>query len=134
MLSAMIELSRITDRADFSALNGVSGVLSFLVYIVIVIALWRVFTKAGYPGWLAIIPIVNVFVLVKVAGFSAWFGLLYIVPIVGFIFHLIVSLRVGKAFGHGAVFSVFLIWIFYIVGFFILGYGSDQYDRRRIAG
>lgn len=128
----MDTLSRITDRADLFALNGVTDVLTFAVYVVIVVALWRVFSKAGYPGWLAIIPIVNVFTLVKVAGFSAWFGLLYIVPIVGFVFHLIVSLRVGRAFGHGAVFSVFFLWIFYIIGFFVVGFGSDTYDERRI--
>lgn len=132
MLSAMIALSRITDQAEFTALNGVTGFFGFLIYVVVVIALWRVFSKAGYPGWLAIIPIVNVFVLVKVAGFSAWFGLLYLIPIVNIVFHIIVSLRTGKAFGQGAVFSIFLLWLFSFIGYLILGFGSATYDKRRI--
>lgn len=122
----------ITDRADLFALNATSGFLSLVVYVLIVIALWRTFSKAGYPGWLAIIPIVNVFVLVKVAGLSAWWGLLYLVPLVNIVFAIIVALRVGRGFGHGAVFSVVLLWLFSIIGYFIIGFGSDTYDRSRI--
>ncbi|MFG6446402.1 DUF5684 domain-containing protein [Microbacterium sp. P07] len=128
----MITLSRITDQAEFTALNGVSGVIGLVVYVIVVIALWRVFTKAGHAGWLAIIPIVNVFILVKIAGFSMWFGLLYLIPIVNVIFHIIVSLRVGKAFGQGALFSILLLWLFSVIGFLILGFGSATYDKRRI--
>ncbi|MFG6402663.1 MULTISPECIES: DUF5684 domain-containing protein [unclassified Microbacterium] len=128
----MQTLSRITDQADFTALNSVSGLFGLVVYIVIVVALWRVFEKAGFAGWLAIIPIVNVFFLVKIAGFSGWYTLLYLIPIVNIVFHIIVSLRTGKAFGHGAVFSIVLLWIFAAIGYLIIGFGSDRYDKARI--
>ncbi|WP_296193811.1 DUF5684 domain-containing protein [uncultured Microbacterium sp.] len=119
------------DDSSVQAVTGsVGGVVGFIVYVLYVIALWKVFSKAGYPGFLAIIPIVNVFVLVKIAGFSAWFGLLYLIPIVNVIFHLILSLRVGKNFGHGAVFSVILLWWLSIIGFFIIGYGKDTYSKQ----
>jgi hypothetical protein len=123
----------ITEQADLTALNTTWSIIGFVFYVLIVVALWKVFSKAGYPGWLAIIPIVNAFILVKVAGFSAWLGLLYLIPIVNIVFYIIVALRVGKAFGHGAVFSIFLLWIFSFVGYLILGFGSDTYDRSRIA-
>ncbi len=125
-------LASITDRTDLFALNATSGFISLVVYVLLVIALWRTFSKAGYPGWLAIIPIVNVFVLVKVGGLSAWWGLLYLVPVVNIVLAIVVALRVGKGFGHGAVFSVLLLWLFSIVGYFIVGFGSDTYDRSRI--
>jgi hypothetical protein len=128
----MIALASITSQADFTALWSTYSVIGVIVYIITVIALWRVFTKAGYAGWLAIIPIVNLFVLVKIGGFSAWMGLLYLIPIVNIIFHIIVSLRVGKGFGQGAAFSIFLLWLFSFIGYLILGFGSADYDKARI--
>lgn len=133
MMIGMSLAASITDQTDITAINPASGVIAFAFYVLLVVALWKVFSKAGYPGWLAIIPIVNVFILVKVAGFSAWLGLLYLIPIVNFVFAIIVSLRVGKAFGHGAVFSIFLLWLFSFIGYLIIGFGSDTYDRSRIA-
>ncbi len=132
MLSAMTALTSITQQADVTGLTAVQGFFGLVIYIIIVIGLWKVFTKAGYPGWLAIIPIVNAFVLVKIAGFSAWLGLLYLIPIVNIIFHIIVSLRVGKGFGQGAVFSIFLLWLLSAIGYLILGFGSATYDKNRV--
>lgn len=132
MLSAMTALMSITDQASITSLNTTSGLISLVIYIIVVIALWKVFSKAGYPGWLAIIPIVNLFILVKIAGFSAWLGLLYLIPIVNIVFHIIVSLRVGKGFGQGAVFSIFLLWLFSFIGYLILGFGSATYDKNRV--
>lgn len=106
------------------------GFVAFVVYVLYVIALWRVFSKAGYAGILAIIPIVNAFVLVKIAGYSGWLTLLYIIPIVAFVFHFFVSLRVGERFGKGTLFSIVLLWIFSIIGFFILGYGDAKYTKK----
>lgn len=107
-------------------------IISLAWYVLVVVALWKVFSRAGYPGWLAIIPIVNVFVLVKIAGFSAWLGLLYLIPIVNIVFAIIVALRTGKAFGKGAAFSIFLLWLFSAIGYLILGFGSATYDKARI--
>jgi hypothetical protein len=131
MLWGVNSFASITSQTDVTALQTVSGVFSFIWYVILVIALWKVFTKAGYPGWLAIIPIVNMFVVVKIAGFSAWMGLLYLIPIVNIVFAIIVALRVGKGFGKGAVFSIFLLWLFHAIGFLILGFGSSQYDKAR---
>jgi hypothetical protein len=128
----MIALTSITQQADVTALSTTYGVIGLIVYIVTVIALWKVFTKAGHAGWLAIIPIVNLFVLTKIAGFSYWMGLLYLIPIVNIILHIIVALRVGKGFGKGAAFSIFLLWLFSFIGYLILGFGSDTYDKARI--
>ena len=126
----MIEASTsITSSADLTSLYTVSGIFSLIFYVLVAIALWRVFDKAGYPGWLAIIPIVNLFVLVKIAGFSAWLGLLYLIPIVNIVLGIIVAIRVGRAFGHGAVFSFFLLWLIAFVGYFIIGFGKDTYTK-----
>lgn len=113
----------------FALMQGGLGVFTIAWYILVVIAMWKVFTKAGYAGILAIIPIVNIIFLVKIAGYSGWLSLLYIIPIVNIIFNIMVCLRVGKKFGKSTVFSVFLIWIFSTIGFFIIGFGQARYDR-----
>ncbi|VXB30298.1 conserved membrane hypothetical protein [Microbacterium sp. 8M] len=109
--------------------SGTTSVWALIFYILLAIALWKVFTKAGYPGFLAIIPIVNLVFLVKVAGMSGWFSLLYLIPIVNIIFSIVVAVKVGKNFGKGGVFSFFLLWLFSFIGYFIIGFGSAQYRR-----
>jgi hypothetical protein len=113
------------------ALTTTSWIVGVVIYILMVVALWRVFSKAGWPGILSIIPIVNVFILVKIAGYSAWLGLLYIIPIVNVIFGIVVAISLGRRFGKGGAFSFFLLWLIPIIGYFILGYGSATYTPRQ---
>ena len=117
----------ITDQAQIFSLMQDYSIWGVVVYVLIAVALWRVFSKAGYAGILAIIPIVNMFVLVKVAGYSAWMGLLYFIPIVNFIFAIIVAFKLGARFGKGGAFSFFLLFLFSVIGYFFIGYGKAQY-------
>lgn len=126
----MFTLESITDQAAFTALSGGYSVMLVIWYVIVAIALWRVFAKAGYAGILAIIPIVNVFILVKIAGYSAWMGLLYLIPIVNIVFSIFVALRTGERFGKGGAFSIFLLWLFSVIGYLILGFGSAKYAPR----
>ena len=68
--------------------------LVVLAIVVLVIAgLWKVFTKAGQPGWAAIIPIYNVYILLQVVGRPVWwlaFLLLPIIPVIGSLALLVV--------------------------------------------
>ncbi|MCT9821384.1 DUF5684 domain-containing protein [Microbacterium sp. W1N] len=130
----MTAFASATLESQYAAFQPVGIIIAVIWYLILVIALWKVFTKAGYAGWLAIIPIVNTFVLVKIAGYSAWMGLLYLIPIVNVIFHIIVSLRIGRGFGHGAAFSIFFLWLLTAIGFLVIGYGSDTYNRARVEG
>ena len=104
-------------------------VVGLIYWIATIAAYWRTFTKAGYPGWLAIIPIVNLFVLVKVAGYSAWLGLLWFVPIANIVLAIIVAFRNGRAFGHGGAFSFFLLFLLNPIGYFITGFSNDTYTK-----
>lgn len=122
----------IFDQTSIFALSGTNSLIAVAVYVLMVVALWRVFTKAGYPGWLAIIPLVNTIYLVKVAGYSGWMTLLYLIPIVNIVFHIIVSIRLGRAFGHGWFFSFVLLVVFWIIGYLIIGFSDDKYRVERI--
>jgi uncharacterized membrane protein YhaH (DUF805 family) len=107
--------------------TGVLFSLIFLAAMVFLIAsFWKVFTKAGQPGWASIIPIYNAIVWLRIAGRPGWWFILLLIPIVGFVIAIVVSIDFAKKFGKGAGFAmglVFLGFIFYP----ILAWGSAQY-------
>jgi uncharacterized protein DUF5684 len=110
----------------------IAGLLVGLVVVVFMIAaMWKVFSKAGKPGWAAIIPIYNTYVLCKVAGRPGWWTVLFFIPLVDIVISIIVALDVAKAFGKGGAFGFFLLWLLPIIGYPILGYGGATYQGGR---
>ncbi|MAH65341.1 MAG: signal peptidase I [Phycisphaerae bacterium] len=102
-----------------------------LLYLVIVvifcIGCWKMVAKAGMPGILGLIPIVNLFVLPVVGGKPWWWALMLFIPIVGQVLYMVlVSLSVAERFGRGigtVLGLIFLTPIFVC----ILGFGSAQW-------
>ena len=108
-------------------ISPVVWICYFAVIILLIAAMWKVFSKAGQPGWAAIIPIYNIYVICKVAGRPGWWLLLMLIPFVNFIILIILSIDIAKSFGKGAGFGLgmaFLGFIFWP----ILGFGSAQYQ------
>ena len=131
MLTALVPaVTGDINDATAALFNGTTGFFGLVFYVITVVALWKVFVKAGEPGFLAIIPIVNVVYVVKIAGKSPWLALLYLIPIVGVVFAIIVALNLGRRFGKGGVFSFFLLWLIPFVGYLILGFGSATYTKQ----
>jgi hypothetical protein len=99
----------------------------WLAIIVLVIAgFWKVFVKAGHPGWAAIIPIYNLYILTKIAGRPWWWMLLFLVPIVSIVIAIILSIDVAKAFGKGTGFGVGLALLGFVF-YPMLGFGDATY-------
>ncbi len=110
-------------------MNGGTGVFILLYVAVIVVeiaSIWMVFTKAGQPGWAAIVPIYNAVVMMRVAGRPGWWVILSFIPVVNFVVGIIVLLDVARAFGKGAGFAIGMLFLSFIF-FPILGFGSAQY-------
>ena len=111
--------------------TGSGGIELFAVLtltVVIFAGLWKVFQKAGEPGWAAIIPIYNLYVLVKVSGNTWWWFLMFFIPILNFFATLKVSINVAGKFNRGLLFGLglmFLSFIFYP----LLGFGDYQYQE-----
>jgi hypothetical protein len=97
-----------------------------VVILFYVVASWKLFSKAGVPGWGAIVPIYNIYLWCKIAGRPGWWVLLFIVPLVNVIVHLIVSLDVAKSFAKSGAFGVGL-WLLAAIFVPILGYGPSTY-------
>jgi len=98
-----------------------------IVIILMIAAIWKVFSKAGQPGWAAIIPIVNLYFLCKVAGRPGWWLILMLIPFVNLIIFIILDIDIAKKFGKGAGFGIGLLLLPFIF-FPILGFGSAQYQ------
>lgn len=102
--------------------------IQLAIAVAIIAGIWKTFAKAGQPGWAAIIPIFNVYILLKVANRPWWWLLLMLIPLVNLVIAIIVALDVAKAFGKGTGFGLglaFLGFIFYP----ILGFGSATYTQ-----
>jgi hypothetical protein len=106
-----------------------AGIL-VIVYIALIVfeiaALWQVFVKGGRPGWAAIIPFYNYYVLLKIVGRPGWWLILYIIPIVNIIVWIIVAIDLSKSFAKTSGFAVGLILLAFIF-IPILGFGPAAY-------
>ncbi len=102
------------------------------IIVVMIVGMWKLYEKAGKPGWASIIPIYNLYVLLKIVGRPGWWLLLFIIPIVNLVVWIMVSLDLATVFGKGSGFGLGLILlpgIFHL----ILGFGSAKYQGAAAA-
>jgi hypothetical protein len=101
-----------------------------LIYLAVVVfeiaAIWKVFTKANQPGWGAIIPFYNIYLMCKIAGRPGWWLVLYIIPIVNIVISAIVSIDLARSFRKGTGFGIG-VWLLGFIFFPILGFGDATY-------
>jgi hypothetical protein len=98
-----------------------------LIAVVMLAAMWKVFTKAGKPGWACLIPIYNLIVLLQIAGKPGWWVILFFIPIVSLVMSILMYVGLANRFGKGGGFAVGLVFLGPIF-FAILGFGSAQYQ------
>jgi uncharacterized membrane protein YhaH (DUF805 family) len=117
--------------SGLSTLMIIYIIVVIVIYVVAAISLWRIFKKAGQPGWAAIVPIYNYLTLLKVIGRPWWWVLAVLfglIPVVGWIANLVVAAIVlhdlSKSFGKGAGMTIALICV---VGFPALAFSDAQY-------
>lgn len=113
-----------------AAAAGISAAYSIICLIVVVVclvAMWKIFVKAGEPGWAAIVPIYNAFVLFKIAWGKGILFLLMCIPVVNFVVLIMVYVKLAKAFGKGTGFAIGLIFLAPIF-MCMLGFGDAQYE------
>lgn len=90
-------------------------------------SMWKIYAKAGQPGWACIIPIYAQIVLLKIVGKPVWWIVLMLIPFVSFIVGIILFIDLAKAFGKGGGFAAGLILLPFI---FVpmLAFGDAQYQ------
>jgi len=95
--------------------------------VLMIAACWKIFTKAGQPGWASIIPIYNWYILCKIVGRPGWWVILLLIPFVNFIVGIVLCIDLAKSFGKGVGFGIGLV-LLSVIFFPILGFGSAQYQ------
>ena len=112
------------------ALEGLVGTVALLFLLTIVVlmlvAQWKIYEKAGKPGWAALIPIYNMVVLLEIVGKPIWWIILFFVPLVNIVIAIIVVHELSKSFGKDVGFTIGLILVG-VIFYPILGFGKDQY-------
>jgi hypothetical protein len=117
-----------TSTTTSVAMPGMGIVILFLLLVLFLIAsLWKVFTKAGEAGWQCLIPLWNVFVLVKISGKPWWWFLLLFIPVVNLIVYILVFIALAARFNRGALFGLGLFFLGFIF-FPILAFGKAEYQ------
>ena len=97
-----------------------------IVSVITIIGQWKVYSKAGKPGWACIIPIYNIIVMLEIVGKPLWWVILFFIPCVNIIFVIWTLNLVSKSFGQSEGFTIGLL----LLGFIfwpILGFGNYPY-------
>ncbi len=142
-------------------MNAVSEISSMITTILIlvacivlpVIANWKIFVKAGEPGWKSLIPIYYSYIHYKIAwkpfyfivhmvivaaaipfaviavysGSSLCLILTLLLYVCRFILQILFSMKLSAAFDHGILFTLGLIFLGPIF-MIILGFDSSEYQ------
>ena len=108
------------------------GIVALLIYLAILVAViagvWKTFEKADEPGWAAIIPIYNPYVLVKISGNDWWWLILFFIPVLTLLAGIKIGIDIAKAFGQGLG-LFFLGFVF----FPLLGFGEYRYEGSSVS-
>ena len=105
---------------------GVIIVIYLAIIILMIASMWTIYSKAGKPGWAAIVPIYNLIVLLEIVGKPWWWLLLMLIPIVNIVILIIVYHNLSLSFGKGGGFTVGLI-LLGIIFLPILAFGDSRY-------
>lgn len=113
--------------------NNITGGL-FAGYTIVVLALgilgivcnWKIYAKAGQPGWGALIPIYNVYLLFKITWGNGWYFLLTLIPIANVVIAILTQVKLAKVFGKDGGFAVGLIFLSFIF-LPILAFDKSEY-------
>ncbi len=115
------------DTAAVESVAYTASAGSWLVgYLVVWLAFWPVFTKAGRAGWEAIVPIYNLYVLLKIVGRSGWWLIGLLIPLINVFVWILVLYDLADSFGHGVGYTLGLLLLPFVFAL-IIGLGSSQY-------
>ncbi len=123
------------DAAYAAAASGVSAVyaiLSLAISVLTLVAMWKLFVKAGRAGWKCLIPFYNTYCLYDIAWGNGWLFLLMFVPCVNVVVGIMMLFKLAKAFGQGTGFGFGLLFLNTIF-ILILGFGSAEYVGPQVS-
>ncbi len=109
-----------------AGMSAGSIVFSLVVFVLSIVAYWRIFEKAGEAGWKSIIPIYDVYILFKIAWGKGWMFLLLFIPVVNIVIYIMMLYKLNKAFDKGVGFFILLL-LLPNIGYLILAFDGSEY-------
>jgi hypothetical protein len=106
---------------------GNTNWLWIVVFLLIIVALWKIFIKAGRPGWASIIPVYNIIVELQIIGKPVWWIFLLLIPVVNVVIAFIIAIELAKKFGKSSAFGFFLLGLFGFIGYPIIAFDDSKY-------
>ena len=105
-----------------------TGAIIAIIAVVIfyMFCMWKIYVKAGQPGWAAIIPIYNIYIQTKIVGKPGYWTILCLIPFINIIFAIWLTNMLSKSFGKDEGFTVGLV-LLGIIFYPILAFGSAKY-------
>jgi len=107
-------------------MNSLFAFVGLAVVLLMISAMWKVFTKAGQPGWAVLVPVYNIMIMLKITGKPAWWLALFFVPLANFVVMIMIVIALAKSFGKSTGFGLGMLF-FGFVFYPILGFGSAEY-------
>lgn len=108
------------------AMLGAFAIVYLAFIVLMIVSFWKIFTKAGKPGWAAIIPIYNLIVWLEIVNKPVWWIILLLIPLVNLVILIILVHRLSLSFGQGVGFTILLI-VLGIIGYPLLAFGDYKY-------
>ncbi len=111
-------------------MENLSNIISLAIVVLMIASLWKIYSKAGQPGWASIVPLYNFLLLLKIVKKPWWWLLLMLIPIVNFVLIIIVYHRISVSFGKGGGFTVGILLLPFVF-LPILAFSDVQYQAER---
>lgn len=113
-------------ESTIMAAMGIYVVVLLAIAVFAIVCMWKIFTKAGQPGWASIIPFYNYYVLFEIAWGNGLLFLLLLIPVANFVVMIILWVKLSQSFGYSAAFAIGLLFL-PIIFLPILAFGSSRY-------
>ncbi|TGK56679.1 signal peptidase I [Leptospira wolffii] len=113
------------EETSGSGIGSLIGIIIYLAVVVLfIVSAWKLYEKAGKPGWAAIVPIYNLIVLLEIIGRPTWWVILYFVPCVGLVVLILNAIDLAKSFGKSAGYGILII---FGIGYPLLAFSDAKY-------
>ena len=114
---------------SFTSFIATYSIALIVVSLLMIVSMWRVYSKAGKPGWHSLIPILNMFDMFEIAGKNGWLFLLLIIPIVNIFVIIRLYIGIANKFGKGTGYGIGLL-LLPILFFPALAFGGSKYEIK----
>lgn len=104
---------------------GIGGLLYMVLFVLSIIGFWKLFEKAGKPGWASLIPIYNIIVMFEIIGKPLWQLVLFFIPFANI--YVFITLMVGmcKSFGKYGIGNYLFAIFLSPIAFTLWGFSAD---------